>query len=89
MLLLQGVNAITGVAKDGPTPPDVEQDYVVVGLQPWLDGVVTEPGVVRQVCCLYSITLDVYKLIALLQQPVCSDVTWEKLYSGRASNWEG
>jgi len=31
------------------TPPDADQDYIVAGLQPWIDGVATEPGVVRQV----------------------------------------
>jgi hypothetical protein len=47
--VLLGVNAITGIAKDLPTPPSQEQDYIVAGLQPWLDGISTEPGVVRQV----------------------------------------
>jgi hypothetical protein len=44
------VNAITGTPKNIITPPSNEQDYVVAGLQPWLDGIMTEPGVVRQVC---------------------------------------
>ena len=43
------VNSISGAAKDGPVPPSVDQDYVVAGLQPWLDGIMTESGVVRQV----------------------------------------
>lgn len=39
--------------------PPTDQDYVVVGKQPWLDGVMTQEGVVRQVCfqlkfCLVS-----------------------------------
>ncbi|KDQ50850.1 hypothetical protein JAAARDRAFT_544555 [Jaapia argillacea MUCL 33604] len=42
------VNAISGIPKDKPTPPSGEQDYIVAGLQPWLDGVMTEAGVVRQ-----------------------------------------
>jgi hypothetical protein len=53
---------ITGVVKDSPTPPDVEQDYVVAGLQPWIDGVMTDSGVVRQVCISASL---VVKLMAL------------------------
>ncbi|KAF8162859.1 hypothetical protein B0H34DRAFT_794627 [Crassisporium funariophilum] len=43
-----GVNAISGVAKNMPSPPDSDQDYVVAGLQPWLDGIMTEEGIVRQ-----------------------------------------
>ncbi|KAF8838429.1 hypothetical protein BDN67DRAFT_1070734 [Paxillus ammoniavirescens] len=31
-----------------PTPPNCKQDYVVAGLQPWLDGIMTASGVVRQ-----------------------------------------
>ncbi|KIJ66163.1 hypothetical protein HYDPIDRAFT_27346 [Hydnomerulius pinastri MD-312] len=43
-----GVNAITGVANDSHTPPRNTQDYIVAGTQPWLDGIMTETGVVRQ-----------------------------------------
>ncbi|KAF8838426.1 hypothetical protein BDN67DRAFT_1013094 [Paxillus ammoniavirescens] len=43
-----GVNAITGVANDSPTPPNSKQDYVVAGRQRWLDGIMTASGVVRQ-----------------------------------------
>ncbi|KIJ57789.1 hypothetical protein HYDPIDRAFT_120313, partial [Hydnomerulius pinastri MD-312] len=43
-----GVNAITGVASASPTPPQFTQDYVVAGLQPWLDGVMTGSGIVKQ-----------------------------------------
>ncbi|KAF7366532.1 Ubiquitin-like domain-containing protein [Mycena sanguinolenta] len=42
-----GINAITG-GKREEKPPDGMQDYVVGGSQPWLDGIATEPGVVRQ-----------------------------------------
>ncbi|KAF7366533.1 hypothetical protein MSAN_00910600 [Mycena sanguinolenta] len=42
-----GINAITGGKRD-EKPPDGLQDYVVGGNQPWLDGIATEPGVVRQ-----------------------------------------
>jgi hypothetical protein len=44
-----GVNAISGADKDSLTPPSTDQDYVVAGLQPWLDGIATAPGTVRQV----------------------------------------
>jgi len=47
-LSVGGVNAISGIAKDLITPPGVDQDYIVAGLQPWIDGVAVEPGVVRQ-----------------------------------------
>ncbi|KAH8802007.1 hypothetical protein DL96DRAFT_1687193 [Flagelloscypha sp. PMI_526] len=42
-----GINAITGTKQAGEPPKGV-QDYVVGGKQPWLDGISTEPGVVRQ-----------------------------------------
>ncbi|KAF7986960.1 hypothetical protein HWV62_3 [Athelia sp. TMB] len=45
-----GVNAITGRPRDEDTPISVStpQDYVVGGLQPWLDGICTASGEVRQ-----------------------------------------
>ncbi|KIJ12055.1 hypothetical protein PAXINDRAFT_15086 [Paxillus involutus ATCC 200175] len=43
-----GVNAVTGVANSSPTPPNSKQDYIVAGLQPWLDGIMTASRVVRQ-----------------------------------------
>ena len=48
---LVGINAITGGKRD-EKPPDGLQDYVVGGKQPWLDGIATAPGVVRQVYIL-------------------------------------
>ncbi|KAF8837958.1 hypothetical protein BDN67DRAFT_132979 [Paxillus ammoniavirescens] len=42
------IMAITGVANDSYTPPTNIQDYIIAGVQPWLDGIVTETGVVRQ-----------------------------------------
>ncbi|KAH8823682.1 hypothetical protein DL96DRAFT_1615217 [Flagelloscypha sp. PMI_526] len=42
-----GINAITG-GKQDTDPPKGVQDYVVGGRQPWLDGIATEPGIVRQ-----------------------------------------
>lgn len=41
-----GVNALSGLTQDAPSP---SQDYLSLPTQPWLDGVCTEPGVVRQV----------------------------------------
>ena len=45
------MNALSGVSTRSIEPPKygAEQDYVVVGQQPWLDGIVTGPGIVRQV----------------------------------------
>ena len=45
------MNALSGVSTHSMEPPKfgAEQDYVVVGQQPWLDGIVSGPGVVRQV----------------------------------------
>ncbi|KAH8818838.1 hypothetical protein DL96DRAFT_1427993, partial [Flagelloscypha sp. PMI_526] len=42
-----GINAITGGKQNEEAPMGV-QDYVVGGTQPWIDGIATEPGVVRQ-----------------------------------------
>ncbi|KAH8802024.1 hypothetical protein DL96DRAFT_1687204 [Flagelloscypha sp. PMI_526] len=42
-----GVNAITGYRQDEESPLGV-QDYLVGGKQPWLDGIATEPGIIRQ-----------------------------------------
>ena len=49
--LILGVNALSGEPTRSMEPPKfgVEQDYVVVGQQLWLDGIVSGPGVVRQV----------------------------------------
>ena len=46
------MNALSGVSTRSVEPPKfgAEQDYVVVGKQSWLDGIVSGPGVVRQVC---------------------------------------
>ncbi|KAJ7152799.1 hypothetical protein C8R46DRAFT_1301987 [Mycena filopes] len=43
-----GVNAVSGEVKNKMSPPGIEQDYIVSDLQPWLDGVRTSAGVVRQ-----------------------------------------
>ena len=54
--MILGVNALSGVSTRSIEPPKfgAEQDYVVVGQQPWLDGIVSGPGVVRQVSlCLH------------------------------------
>ncbi|KZP34521.1 hypothetical protein FIBSPDRAFT_772231 [Athelia psychrophila] len=43
-----GINAITGRPRLDDMPPDKVQNYVVGGLQPWLDGICTASGEVRQ-----------------------------------------
>ncbi|KAL8292826.1 hypothetical protein RQP46_000520 [Phenoliferia psychrophenolica] len=45
-----GINAISGLPRDADKAAlDASfQDYIVAGSQPWLDGICTEPGVVRQ-----------------------------------------
>ncbi|KAH8823689.1 hypothetical protein DL96DRAFT_1558604 [Flagelloscypha sp. PMI_526] len=42
-----GINAISGYQQTGGSETGI-QDYVVGGKQPWLDGIATESGVVRQ-----------------------------------------
>ena len=51
LISILGVNALSGISTSSIKLPKfgAEQDYVVVGQQPWLDGIVTGPGVVRQV----------------------------------------
>jgi hypothetical protein len=44
-----GINAITGQPRDETPSSSKIQDYVVVPHQPWLDGICTASGVVRQV----------------------------------------
>lgn len=49
--ILLGINAISGIARDQDQKdldPDI-QDYVIPGKQPWIDGICTAPGIVRQV----------------------------------------
>ena len=56
------MNALSGVSTYSIEPPKfgAEQDYVVVGRQPWLYGIASGPGVVRQV----SKFLHIYKIVA-------------------------
>ena len=56
LISILGVNALSGVSTRSIEPPKygTEQDYVVVGQQPWLDGIVSGPGVVRQVSKFFS-----------------------------------
>jgi hypothetical protein len=51
LISILGVNALSGVSTRSIEPPmfGAEQDYVAVGQQSWLDGIVSGPGVVRQV----------------------------------------
>ena len=51
LISILGVNALSGVSTRSTEPPmfGTEQDYIVAGHQPWLDGIVSGPGVVRQV----------------------------------------
>ena len=50
-MLISILGALSGVSTRSTDPPKfgAEQDYVVVGQTPRLDGFVSEPGVVRQV----------------------------------------
>ena len=50
------MNALSGISTHSLEPPKfgAGQDYVVIGKQPWLDGIVSGRGVVRQVSKLFS-----------------------------------
>ena len=51
LISILGVNALSGVSTGSLEPPKfgAEQDYVVVPQQPWLYGIASGPGIVRQV----------------------------------------
>ena len=49
--LATGINAVSG-DKQNEEPPKGVQDYILGLRQPWLDGIATEPGVIRQVSVL-------------------------------------
>ncbi|KAH8818836.1 hypothetical protein DL96DRAFT_1560353 [Flagelloscypha sp. PMI_526] len=53
-----GINAITG-GKQNEVAPKGVQDYLVGEKQPWIDGIATEPGVVRQVRLFHADALFV------------------------------
>ncbi|KAJ7757011.1 hypothetical protein B0H16DRAFT_1314658, partial [Mycena metata] len=55
-----GINAITGQKHD-EAPRNGTQDYILGAKQPWLDGIATEPGVVRQFVAMklgYGYTIE-------------------------------
>ena len=85
-----GVNAISGAAKDGPTPPSIDQDYVVAGTQPWLDGVTTDLGVVRQVRS--KLYLPVHRctnraaIVKFVAMPLGKGYTVEEQVTGKADH---
>ena len=74
-VLVGGVNGISGEAVDSNKTAqlnlkqDYKQDYVVVPGQPWLDGIATAPGQVKQFVAVpyrsgYSIEQQVSKRIS-------------------------
>lgn len=78
---LSGINAISGKSKTSIEPPDVEQDYIVAGLQPWLDGVMTDSGIVRQVHTFrFHLGIVHFRLSAIRIHLVCCDVTGGRIY---------
>ena len=78
LISILGVNAISGVSTHSMEPPKfgTEQDYVVVGKQPWLDGIVTGPGVIRQV----SMFLYIMGVALFERYKVCCGRSWLRLY---------
>ena len=80
-----GVNALSGISTRSIEPPKfgAEQDYVVVGEQPWLDGIVSGPGVVRQVSKFLNIKGIVWTILK-----VCCGWSRLRIYRWRTSYWE-
>lgn len=68
-----------------PLKRKIEQDYIVAGRQHWLDGIVTGPGVVRQV---NDFPLNIFFPI-LICTIVRGHRPASRLYSGRASHRRG
>lgn len=66
------------------------QDYVVPGKQPWLDGICTEPGVVRQV--RITLPLVVFKVLRnsislqFVAMPLGQGYTVEEQLTGEATH---
>ena len=69
-ILLGGVNGISGRGAGDPSQsiegPKYMQDYIVVPGQPWLDGIATAPGQIKQFVAVpygsgYSIEQQVSK----------------------------
>ena len=81
-----GVNALSGVSTHSIEPPKfgVKQDYVVVGQQPWLDGIVSGPGIVRQVSkFLHSRGLRFLNNISLLRLILAQDIQLKNKLLGK------
>lgn len=66
-----GVNVLTGTFKNVHDAQVREQDYIVPGLQPWIDGAMTEEGVVRQVGAFSAPTHDDANLISTISSSRC------------------
>ena len=61
-----------------------EQDYVVVGQQPWLDGIVSGPGVVRQVSQFLYIKGVIWTIKQFVAAELGSGFTVEEQVTGKA-----
>ena len=81
------MNALSGVSTHSIEPPKfgAKQDYVVIGEQPWLDGIVSGPGVVRQVSG-FSISRELRCLndIKFVAADLGSGYTVEEQVTGKA-----
>ena len=79
------MNALSGVSTRSVEPPKfgAEQDYVVVGKQSWLDGIVSGPGVVRQVCKFVHIKGVFKQLKSLLRLNSALDIPLKNKLLGK------
>ena len=79
------MNALSGVSTRSVEPPKfgAEQDYVVVGKQSWLDGIVSGPGVVRQVCKFVHIKGVFKQLNSLLRLNSALDIPLKNKLLGK------
>lgn len=78
-----GVNVISGASASDTSPlQNGPQDYIIAGCQPWIDGIVSGPGVVRQV----SLALHTLPGFCLMNPLVRCDGHGQRLYGRGAGN---
>ena len=82
--LATGINAVSG-AKQDEEPPRGVQDYIVGRRQPWLDGIATEPGVVRQVSVLSPVLCTRLKTVQFVAMRLGHGYTVEEQLANTAN----
>lgn len=83
---LIGINAITGKPRDKASPSASTQDYLSLPRQPWLDGICTASGVVRQVSLdlVLEYSLRINNGMQFVAMPLGHGYTIEEQMTGEA-----